>query len=147
MARQEEHTTAQCKFGTENYLFIRLVVSTCIPVMECVKLLSLQNHRPQRKETKYSIVRVKWEGRAGRLAAKTNTEVESNRNSISASPVSCRWHVRKAMCGKLGDLAFSTKMVGRSEVVVALPILSCSRTWVSQLQSSLSSSRLKDPAW
>ena len=28
------------------------------------------------------------------------------------------------MCGKLGDLAFSTKMAGRSKVVVALPISS-----------------------
>ena len=124
MARQREHMTNQWKFGTGNYLFVRVAAGTCIPVMECVELPNLQNHRLQRKRTKYSTVSDNWEGRAGRPVAKAITEVENNRNRASASPVSCRQHERKAMWGKLGDLAFSTKMPGRSSVVVAMPISS-----------------------
>jgi hypothetical protein len=116
--------TNQWKFGTGNNLFVRLAAGTCIPVMECMELPNLQSRRLQRKRTKYSTVRVYWEGRAGRPAAKAITEVENNRNGASASPVSCRQHGRKAMWGKLGDPAFSTKMPGRSSVVVVMPISS-----------------------
>ena len=116
--------TNPCKLGSGNYLFIRIAAITCIPVMGCVELIVLQNHRPQRKRTKYSTVSVEWEGRAGRLAAKATTEDEINRTRSPASPVSCRQHVRKAMRSKPGDPAFSTKMPGRSSVVVAQPISS-----------------------
>ena len=96
--------TDQCKFGMGNYLFIPLAEDTCIPVMECGKLTLLRNHRQQRKRTEYSIVRSKWEGRARMVWAKTDTEDINNRICSSASPVSCRLHVRIAIYGKSGDL-------------------------------------------
>ena len=106
--------TKQCKFGIENYPFTRSVVDTCIPVMECVKLSRLQNHRPHRKRTKYSIEWRKREGRACRSGAKTAMEIPENGYLASTSPVSCRWHVRKAMWSKLGDLVPYVNMPGRS---------------------------------
>ena len=103
--------TNQCKFGMGNYLFTPSAEDTCVSVMRGVKLSFLQNHRPQRKRTKYSIVRANWKGRIREIWMKANTEEkEINRNDSSASPVSCRQHVRKAMYCKSGDLVVSMNM-------------------------------------
>ena len=56
LARRGEYMTNQCKFGMGNYLFIPSAGNTCTSVMKCVKLFSLQNHRPQRKRTEYCTV-------------------------------------------------------------------------------------------
>lgn len=102
--------TNPCKLGSGNYLFVRIAGITRSPVMDCVKLIDLQNHRPQRKRTKYSTVSVEWEGRASRPVAKAYTGAVNNRIISPASPVSCRWHVMKAICSKLGDLVMSMNM-------------------------------------
>ena len=104
--------TNQCKFGMGNYLFISLAGDTCVSVMRGIKLSYLQNHRPQRERTKYSTVRSNWEGRIREWWMKANTEEkENNRSDSSASPVSCRQHVRKAMYCKSGDLVVSMNML------------------------------------
>ncbi|MHB8560027.1 MAG: hypothetical protein ACYDAP_02510 [Thermoplasmataceae archaeon] len=102
--------TNQCKFGMGNYLFISSAVDTCVSVMRGMKLSYLQNHRPQRKRTKYSIVRANWKGRIREIWMKADTEAINNRRDASASPVSCRQHVRKAMYCKSGDLVVSMNM-------------------------------------
>ena len=102
--------TNPCKLGSGNYLFVRIAGITRIPVMVCVKLIDLQNHRPQRKRTKYSTVSVEWESRASRPVAKACTGAVNNRITLPAPPVSCRWHVMKAICSKLGDLVMSMNM-------------------------------------
>ena len=76
----------QCKFGMGNYLFIPLVRDTCIPVMECVKLSFIQNHRPQRKRTEYSTVRSNWEGRACVIWAKTDTGENAKQERLPCFP-------------------------------------------------------------
>ncbi len=100
----------QCKFGMGNYLFIPSAGNTCISAMECVKLFSLRNHRPQRKRMKYSTVRSKWEDRARKDRAKADTVKIENRKNSTASPVSCQWHVRKAIYCKSGDHVASMNM-------------------------------------
>ena len=100
----------QCKFGMGNCLFIPSSGNTCILVIKCVKLFSLQNHRPQRKRMEYSTVRSKWEGRARALGAKADTVELENRKEFTASPVSCQWHVMKAIYGKSGDPVVSMNM-------------------------------------
>lgn len=103
--------TNQCKFGMGNYLFIPSAGDTCVSVMRGVKLSYLQNHRPQRKRTKYSTVSSKWEGRIRVVWMKADTEEkDNNRHGSSASPVSCRQHVRKAMYCKSGNLVVSKNM-------------------------------------
>jgi len=102
--------TNQCKFGMGNYLFIPSAGDTCVSVMGGMKLSTLQNHRPQRKRTKYSTVSLEWEGRVREIWMKVNTEAINNRLDASASPVSCRQHVRKVIYGKSGDLAVSMNM-------------------------------------
>ncbi|MHB1493798.1 MAG: hypothetical protein ACYCSG_00880 [Thermoplasmataceae archaeon] len=62
-ARRGEYMTNQCKFGMGNYLFIPSAGDTCVSVMRGMKLSYLQNHRPQREQTKHSIVMQNWEGR------------------------------------------------------------------------------------
>ena len=90
--------TNQCKFDMGNYLFIPLAMDTCVSVMIGVKLSYLQNHRPQRKRTKYSTVRFNWEGRICAHRMKADTDAGNNRIDASASPVSCRQHVRLSAC-------------------------------------------------
>ena len=102
--------TGQCKLGMGNYLFIPSAVDTCVSVMRGIKLPHLQNHRLQRKRTKYSIVRSNWEGRIRMDWIKADTGEKDNRHDCSASPVSCRQHVRKVMYGKSGDLVVSMNM-------------------------------------
>ena len=106
-ARRGEYMTNQCKFGMGNYLFISSAVDTCVSVMRGMKLSYLQNHRPQRKRTKYSIVRANWKGRIREIWMKADTEAINNRRDAPASPVSCRQHVRKVMYSKSGDLVVS----------------------------------------
>ena len=110
-ARRGEYMTNQCKFGMGNYLFIPSAGDTCVSVMRGVKLSYLQNHRPQRKRTKYSTVSFNWEGRICPREMKANTEAINNRRDASASPVSCRQHERKVMYGKSGDLVVSMNML------------------------------------
>jgi len=102
--------TNQCKFDMGNYLFIPSAVVTCVSAMGGVKLSFLQNHRPQRKRTKYSTVSFNWEGRIRGFRMKADTEAGNNRLDASASPVSCRQHVRKVIYGKSGDLVVSMNM-------------------------------------
>ncbi|MHB1492073.1 MAG: hypothetical protein ACYCR7_00895 [Thermoplasmataceae archaeon] len=99
--------TNQCEFGMGNYLFIPSAGDTCVSVMRGMKLSYLQNHRLQRERTKYSTVRPNWEGRVRVVWMKANTEAINNRLDVSASPVSCRQHVRKAIYCKSGDLVVS----------------------------------------
>ena len=102
--------TSQCKFGMGNYLFTLTAGDTCVSVMRGVKLSHLQNHRLQRKRTKYSTVSLNWEGRICMFWMKANTEAINNRLGVSASPVSCRQHERKVIYGKSGDLVVSMNM-------------------------------------
>ena len=103
--------TNQCKFGMGNYLFTPSAGDTCVSVMRGMKLSTLQNHRPQRERTKYSTVMQNWEGRICPTRMKADTEEkENNRHDSSASPVSCRQHVRKVMYCKSGDLVVSKNM-------------------------------------
>lgn len=102
--------TSQCKFGIGNYLFIPSAVDTCISVMRGMKLSYLQNHRLQRKRTKYSTVSFNREGRIYVVWMKADTGAINNRPDASASQVSCRQHVRKVMYGKSGDFVLSMNM-------------------------------------
>ena len=91
-------------------MFIPLAGDTCVSVMRGMKLSILQNHRLQRERTKYSTVRANRKGPIRAAWMKAHTEAINNRPDASASPVSCRLHVRKVMYGKSGDLAVSMNM-------------------------------------
>ena len=115
--------TGQCKFGMGNYLFNPSAGDTCVSAMRGVKLSDLQNHRLQRKRTKYSIVRLNWEGRICTVWMKADTGERDNRHDSPASPVSCRQHVRKVLYGKSGDLVASMNMPRKAvEYMVAASI-------------------------
>ena len=102
--------SGQCESDNRNLQYVCLAKHTCVSVMRDTKLSYLQNHRPQRKRTKYSIVRANWKGRIREIWMKADTEAINNRRDASASPVSCRQHVRKAMYCKSGDLVVSMNM-------------------------------------
>ncbi|EQB65331.1 MAG: hypothetical protein AMDU2_EPLC00011G0017 [Thermoplasmatales archaeon E-plasma] len=107
LARRGECMTNQCKFGMGNYLFIPSAGDTCFSVMRGMKLSYLQNHRLQRERTKHNTVSFEREGRIRVVWMKANTEAINNGLDASASPVSCRQHVRKVMYCKSGDLVVS----------------------------------------
>lgn len=138
--------TDQCKFGMGNYLFIPLAEDACIPVMGCVKSSHPQNHRPQRKRTEYSAVSSNREGRACQSWVKANTGDRNNRIGSLASPASCRWHVRKAICGKSGDLAASRNMPrkGLSKVVDPITLRERDCDWLQGVGGVHSTCDVKD---
>ena len=113
---------SQCESDSGNSCSIHLASATCITTMWCVKLASMRSLRPYRKRTEHSTVSANWKGRTCTPRVKTVSGIRNKHEEMPAFPVSCRWHETNVVCAKSGYLAVSTKMAGRSKVVVAEPI-------------------------